>query len=187
MKEDSSSIQLCKDANNYFQAYWNLWGDDDDEWVHKSLPIGPHWATKEEHKTTKWAMVGTLDWTEINYIKFIIVASGGVDPKLYIDDLHFAGKIIRSAYHSDDISNNDEVQRVMISRTAMDDSGKADDDTGSAARYTYAELLRRMNIPKTIVFTTKLREDLLPGQKIYVEACRTASGAYEFDAPARVT
>lgn len=170
---------------DFFYCAFNTWTEPDDTWLHKSIPIGPFWASAEESKQFRWTANNSPSWNNIDTIEFTTGLAGG-DGLIYIDDLHFSGKIIREAKNSTSIASNDEYQKVVISRTAMDDSGIASDDTGTAARYAYAELLRRQTLPITIQFTVPLKHNMLPGQKAHICACKTASGSFNIDADYRI-
>lgn len=173
-------IGLITSTNNWF--YRDIAGEitNANEWYHLSYPVGPYHGRTETFKGVQWTKVNNADWTNINYIR--IVATWGIETYVYIDDLHFGrGKIIREAYNSTSITANKEDQAILISRTAMDDSGIATDDSGMAARYAYAELLRRQKIPLTIRFNVRLKPAMLPGQKIHVHACKTSGGSFNVD------
>jgi hypothetical protein len=152
------------------------------------LPVGPYWSSAEESKTFKWtASSANADWNNINGIAFLCNVGGGFNGTLYIDDLHFSGKIIRSAKNSTNITANHEVQKVLIARNAMDDSCVAADDSGFAGRAAYAELLRRTANPKTISFVTSLKPSMMAGQKLHVHAEKQLNGtSYRIDAVMRI-
>jgi len=155
-------------------------GFTQDTWYHISLPIGPYWASAEESKQFRWTKAGNGDWADIKGISFqgTRLLAGNVT---YIDDLHFSGKIVREAVDTSEVTDHDEHQKVFISRTALDDSCKAADDTGMAGYYAYAELLRRVNIPRTITFTIPMRPELLPGEYFKIYAGKTLAGTYKIN------
>ena len=155
-------------------------GFTDDIWYHISLPIGPYWASAEESKQYRWTKLGNGDWSDIKGISFSGIRSTAGDVT-YIDDLHFTGKIVREAVDTTEVTDHNEHQKVFISRTALDDTCKASDDTGMAGYYTYAELLRRVNVPRTITFTIPIRPELLPGEYFKIYAGKTLSGAYKIN------
>lgn len=177
---------------DYFKIYQlDKYIASQDEWYNLSFRIGPHYLENplREGDTTvkyKWYEFGSPDWTDINGIAFRIPSYVG-DDYLYIDDLHFGqGKIIREAKNSTNITANKEKQLIFISKTAMDDSGIATDDSGMAARYAYAELLRRQKIPLTIQFTVRIKPSMLPGQKIHVHAAEAEDGTFNVDKDFRI-
>jgi hypothetical protein len=45
LQEASCSVRLCTTDhdNDYFYAVFSTWTDPDDEWIHRSIPIGPYW------------------------------------------------------------------------------------------------------------------------------------------------
>lgn len=181
-----SNNDTARKTDYYHCTFCNWHADPDNEWVHVSIPIGPYWATDDENRRYRWVRFGVppLDWSDIDTVEFMTSLAGG-DGLLYIDDLHFSGKIIREAKNSTSITANKEVQKLLISRTAMDDSCIATDDSGAAGRLAYAELLRRQKLPQTLMFTTKLRETMLPGVQLHGHAGKTRSGTFEFNSDCR--
>lgn len=184
-------------TTDFYYCYFSTWSDNDDEWVHKSIPVGPYWASSSESRNFRWASNGAPDWGNINGLCFgVVVDAAPNSAVMYVDDLHFNGKIIRSAYNSYSILGNavplvtakNEHQKVLISRNAMDDSCVAADDSGFAALIAYGELLRRQKRPRTIVFTTsRSMKAALPGQKIHVHCGKKADYAtFRFDRDCRI-
>jgi len=171
---------------DYFYCAFSTWTEPDNQWIHKSIPIGPYWASAEESKQYRWtASTANASWSNIDSVEFVLLA----DPNVYtyIDDLHFSGKIIRSAKNNANILANKEYQKVLISRNAMDDSCIAADDSGFAGRIAYAELLRRISLPVTITFQINGKPKMMPGQKARVKACKTAIGTFKIDSIMRMT
>ena len=170
-------------------ADWTL---SDDEWHHFSIPIGPYWASIEETRDFKWSnghggtpiAAGAPDWTNINGVCFLYTKSAG-DPLIYLDDLHFSGKVVRSAYVSDNITANKEYQKVFISRHSMDDSCIATDDTGDAGRIAKAELLRRILNPYTVSFSVDMKTSFMAGQKLHPHSGLKLDGSYVINADMR--
>ena len=152
------------------------------KWNHNSLPIGPYWGNAENQQEINWTSVSGSgapypQWSHIDTIEFVFNVSGPGD-NFYIDDLHFTGKLVRSAYVSDNITAHKEYQKIFISRFAMDDSCIEDDDTGNAGRLCKAELLRRIANPYTIQFSTAgLKKNMMAGQKTHVHAGMRPDGA----------
>lgn len=149
-----------------------------DVWYHLSLPVGPYYdydpspnPYTEGHAAFRWNAAGAAeDWANIDYLQFTF-ESTNQNHYAYVDDIHFAGKIIREAKDTSEITANDEYQRVIRNDTAIDDSMVASDDTGTAAMLAYAELLRRSQTPIVGMIQIPLAVDLLPGQKVHVHAC----------------
>ena len=153
---------------DYFYVLFDVAADPDDEWIHRSIPVGPNWKTHELSRRYRWGTNGNPVWTDINCVTFYGVSASGT--KMYVDDLHFAGKIIREAYNSTSITANDEVQKIIRYDVAVDDSMTVADDTGTAGRLAYGELLTRQVIPTVGVIVTPLAVHALPGQLIHIHA-----------------
>ena len=167
--------------NDYFQCLFSTWTENDDEWIHKSIPIGPYWASTDESKQYRWAdsNPGTTDWADINGFAFVITGGGvATHAILYVDDLHFSGKIIREAVDTTEVTAYDEYQYKVISNTPLDDTCVAATDTGMAASIAYAELLRRVSPPRTLICNIALRPELKPGEHFKVYCEKTLGGAY---------
>ena len=166
---------------DYFYATFSDWyTDPDDEWIHVSLPIGPYYRTNLENKRFRWAQFGTPAWSNIDSIEFA-TAGAGADGRLLIDDLHFSGKIIREAVDTSEVTTYNEYQKIIMSRNALDDSAVALDDSGMAGQYAYAELLRRVNLPRTMRCRVPLQKDLKPGEYYSINAGYNGVG-YEINA-----
>lgn len=174
-------------SDYFYMAY--LVGDTQYAWHHKSLPIGKYWKNQEASGPT-WLSTGTPDWEDIKHISFLSTnAAPGGASNLWLDDLHFSGKIIREAYDSTDIAAKGiEIQKIIRMDTAVDDSMVASDDTGTAARLAYAELLRAETIPTVGTVTLRVgAHDILPGQKVYVNAHKKSDGTYAIAEAFRAT
>jgi hypothetical protein len=188
--EEHSAVILANDTDNHFDCFFTKVDQTDGEWAHKSIPIGPYWATDEGNKEFKWTETGSPTWTNIKGLVFQLAML--TDVYAGIDDLHFTGKIVRSAYDSTDITAKGmEFQKVLIARNSMDDSCIANDTTGFAARIAYAELLRRLAEPLTISFTLTANSQctvalMMAGEKIHVHACKRFDGSFAVDADMRV-
>ena len=161
-------------VDNYF-ALWNAAGytvpSNINEWVHFSYPFGPYWQTDTENRQFNWQTVGGPPaWSLINGICLALFVPTNNNHDTYVDDLHLSGKIIREAYNSTSITAYDEVQKIMRHDTAIDDSLKPADGSGTAGYLAYGELLARQVIPVTGVIVTSIAEDALPGQLIYIKA-----------------
>jgi len=180
-----SNNKTARKTDFYYGKFLDWGSDPEDTWLHKSIPIGPYWKSDTESSKFRWLVFGDPDdWTRIDSVEFIMVSSA--NGSLYIDDLHFTGKIIRSAKNTTNIMANHEFQKVLISRNAMDDSCKANDDSGFAGRIAYAELLRRQSLPTTIIFQTTMHPEMMAGQKCHIHACKKADGTFRIDTPMRI-
>lgn len=181
----SKQIELYTSAGNY---YVNIRIDEmldvADEWHHISLPIGPYHKTAEESRRLLWTAVGAPDWTNINWVLFRIVSIAQTNIT-YVDDLHFSGKIIREAYNSTSIAADDEHQKVIRLDMAVDDSMKAADDSGTAGRLAYAELLTAQKKPVVGTVTIPLIVDALPGELFHIHADEQANGSFRVDSDFR--
>jgi hypothetical protein len=171
-------------SNDYFYANFAT-NADLDKWHHCSIPLGDFYKTSDYQRDVDWTTGGSAVWTNINALGFYNTGSGP-SSLLYIDDLHITGKIIREAYDSSNITSNDEVQVPVRYDVAVDDTMKASDDSGTAGRLAYGELLRRMVTPEVGVFQTPLAVDALPGQLIHVHADAYSGAAWRVDADFRI-
>jgi hypothetical protein len=174
-------------TTDYDHDYWattiDLGSDPDGEWIHKSLPVGDYWASDVETRKFRWTDLdaGAPDWAAIKGICFYTHCNAGDDGHLLIDDLHFTGKIIRSAYDSTSISTTvgREYQKILISQVTLDDSAEYGIDTGLAARLAAAELFRRRALPYTVSATLAgIAPTMMAGQKLKVYAGLKLSGTY---------
>lgn len=164
----TGGIFFCTDANNYYYPTSQIFSINDPvgEWVVKRVQIGEYAV---EPEWSKGGVGANPDWADINWVAFSVSTVLGTGSGIgWIDDMHFTGQIARSAFDSDEITDNKEWQKVFISRYALDDSCVATDDTGTCARIAYAELLRRKAIPYTIVFTVELQPTWRAGQKFKI-------------------
>ncbi len=172
--------------NDYYYATF-IGGDDTATWFHRSIPIGPYWKSDEYQKQYRWssAGAGNPDWSNINGICFYTFNAAPGNAVIYFDDLHLSGKVIREAYNSWSIAGNvgppavtakKEHQKIVKMDIAVDDSGKQADDSGTAARIAYAELLTALAKPTVGVIVTPGAIDALPGQKVHVHADKQADG-----------
>lgn len=184
-----SAIRLCTSDADYFRIFplSDRIGVDN-EFVHLTFPIGPYYSMDEERRRWRWAPQGSPVWSNINYIMFIINSGSGLND-LWLDDLHFAGKIIREAYNSTSIADPtiNEIQRVIRNDVALDDTLKASDDSGTAARLAYAELLRRQTIPLVSTLRLPMAPTMLPGQFVHIHSAQKADDSYRVDENFRVT
>lgn len=149
-----------------------------DEWEHVSLPVGPYYANDPSlqiydsgtpvESTWHWNETGAPDWTEIDGI---MIVAGTVNAyNVYVDDLHFTGRIVRSCYDTTEITaTNKERQHFIRMDHAVDDTTiPNDDDAGMAALIAVSELYRRTATPTVGTLSFPLKEDMLPGQTLMV-------------------
>jgi hypothetical protein len=152
-------------------------------WEHHSIPIGPYWGNAEATLIDKWGSVSGSgapypQWSHIDTIEFVFDVSGPGDD-IRIDDLHFSGKCVREAVHTASVTAYNEYQHVILSRTPLDDSAVAADDSGMAGQLCHAELLRRINPPRYFSCTVPFKPYLKPGECFTVYAGKTTAGAYK--------
>jgi len=180
---------------DYFRIVLGTWtSDPNGEWIHRSIPVGPYWKTKDESRLFRWVKMtgeppgvgGNAVWSSINGIAFRVTADPATDTELLYDDLHFAGKIIREAKDQTHIGANTEYQVIVNSRAALDDSLDDTDDTGMAGYYALAELLKRMKKPYVLTFTTAMKEDMLAGQYVHTHAQKNVGDSFNIDTDLRV-
>jgi len=170
----------------YIQNIFGLGSSGNDVFEHYSLPIGPYYDTVEENRQFKWGSTGSPTWSNINGICFFSNGHPTTTTQMYIDDLHFSGKIIREALDTSELSTNREYQRVIINDVAVDDSLNATNDSYLAARLAYAELLRRAQIPIVGMIQIPMAVDMLPGQTVHIHACQKSDGTYRIDKDFRI-
>jgi hypothetical protein len=186
LSETTTSVRLytTSPTSAYYECVFSTISQDDNVWAHKSIPIGPYWKSTDVQEKNEFVWTSNSgDWTSIAGLAFKVDALS----YLAIDDLHFTGKVVRSAKHSPSITAYKEYQKVLIARNAMDDSCVAEDDTGFAARIAHAELLRRLSQPVTILFTTHTdMKTAMAGQKIHVQAGKQAGGTYALNSDMRI-
>jgi hypothetical protein len=170
--------------NDYFYdnfPTWTLGGSTNSEWLHISIPIGLYWRTLVEERVNRWGSNGIPSWFTMNGIAFNTSGAGG-NGDIYIDDLHFSGKVIREAVDTSEVTSYNEHQHVIMSRTPLDDSFVATDDSGMAGQLCHAELLRRVNPPKNLTVTVSLKPSLKAGEyfKIYAGRMGTSRTGYTY-------
>ena len=160
-------------TTNYTTTFFHTYGsvtnlnDPINEWKYIQLPIGPYWNSDAERRLPWWQS-GSPDWTNINGICLTLANASTGPSTQYIDDLHFTGQIHRVAKNSTNITANHEIQKVFIAKTAMDDTGKATTDQGTAARIVLSELLRRQRASYSHIFSIPLQPKMMAGQKVKI-------------------
>jgi len=182
-----TGMDLYTSAGNWFTLYTGLnnYIPSTDEWCYLSFPVGSYHAVQDEYSKKRWYVGGGApDWTDINWIQFDMVAD--VSDDLYIDDMHFSGIIVREAKDTSEIADHNTYMKVIRNDTAVNDTLVASDDSGTAARLAYAELLRRSQTPIVGVIRIPLALDILPGQTVHIHACEKSDGSYRIDQDFRV-
>jgi len=215
----ATSSQILGDADDYlsyvqYNELFHTSANYVDEWYHVEIPIGPYYSLSDKHqmddaddKQLKWktpaalcglgAADGPVDWSEVNCIIFQLGTLDACD--WYFDNLHFAGKIVREAYDSDEITSTKKERQVLMRLdTALDDTldsaATGGDYSGTAARLAAAELYRRTQIGVstesdrflTATIITSMKEDLLPGQVLHIHSGKQSNGNYRFNLDMRV-
>lgn len=181
----SFQIFLHTAVNDYFS--WSRTLKDDlvnaGTWYHISLPIGEYYQN-QTGTVDVWTKVNNADWADIDYINFGFDSADN-DHYVYVDDLHFSGKIIREARDTSEITTYHDQQKLILNDTAIDDTlhtgTPGTTDIGTVARLAYAELLRRATLPLTGMIKIPLAIDFLPGQKTRINACVKQDGTYRID------
>jgi len=160
--------------------------DEDDEWFSISLPVGPYHYSQQTEVNKRWeqATAWPAQWTQINWIRFEMANDATDD--MYIDDLHFAGVVVREAKDAAGIAANNEYQKSLRCDTALNDTLNAADDSGTAARLARAELLRRSQTPIVGSIRIPMAVDVLPGQLVHIHSCKQSDGTFRIDKDMRV-
>jgi hypothetical protein len=150
-----------------------LTGAVSSKWYHISVPVGSYWRQGRQALANdfEWASAGNPDWGEIDFICFSF-ANVNNGEYLYVDDLHFSGKIIRSCYDTSAITATNKERQVFLRMDhAVDDTLVADDDdAGMTALLAVSELYRRTTTPVVGTLKFPCKEDMLPGQTLQVYA-----------------
>lgn len=166
------------------------------EWQNFSIPIGDYalsyFRSLAETGGTlpynsKWGSAGSPNWNHIHGIEFQF--DGTADRNtIFIDDLHFNGRIVRVAKNSTNITANKEVQKIVVDDTAHDDSMNEADDSGTCALLAKGELMRCQTTPTvgTINFGIG-KETMLPGQVLHLHGRGLPNGTFRIDSDFRIT
>lgn len=182
-------LALHTDWDNYFYTFLLPHMSDPNKWYFLSFPIGPFWKNYVVGGTEFWwTKEGDPSWENINFIKFYIHPNPLETKKLLVDDFHFSGNcLVREAYNSTSISSSrHEHQKVVLMKTAVDDTLNALNDSGLAARLAYAALLRRETEPLVGTIQIPFAPTILPGQLIHVHSAQKANGDYRIDRDFRI-
>ena len=170
-------------------TFETLMNNVNNKWVYLEFPVGPYFDL-ESNERSQLAETGNMDWTDVDWIQ--IDMASDVTDQLYIDDLHFSGVIVREAKDAAEIAANKTYQKVIRNDTAVSDTLVASDDSGTAARLAYAELLRRSQTPIVGMVQIPLAPTILPGQTVHMHACLkqgysiTDANAFRIDKDMRV-
>lgn len=180
-------IRFCLHTDNTNYFYRTITSDiaDANKWYQFSFPVGKWWRNWLDKTEFLWSTYLNPSWDNINFLSFELSQIND-NKYVYVDDLHFSGKIIREAYDSTAISNNNEYQKVIRNDMALDDSMKASDDSGTAARLAYAELLRRKQTPIVGMIQIPGAVDILPGQLVRIHACKKSDGDFRINKDFRI-
>jgi len=170
---DYFSISLYNDTDSDYG-----WMPEVSKWYGVKIPIGPFYKNFGGMPSKNWKETGTPLWTDIDGIQIYFSNLGGAaENYFWLDDLHLSGKIIREARDESEIGTYKERQAFLRLDTAVDDSCTIADNTGTAARLAASELFKRgqcktaaANRFLTGTLVMPMKEDLLPGQQLYVNA-----------------
>lgn len=180
---DQFTIMLYNTAGD------KIWLPAANKWYGITIPIGPFYKNFGGMSSSRyWAVEGGADWNDIDGIMIYFNNTGYAGENYFwIDDLHISGHIIREARDASEIGTYKERQAFLRLDTAIDDSCTTADNTGTAARLAASELFKRMQFQTTAAnrfftgtVTMPMKEDLLPGQQLYVNAGKQAGGSYRF-------
>lgn len=125
-------------------------------------------------KGFEWSKQGKADWSNINYVMFMI---GNADVLSFsIDGFYFGDaavcRVAREKFPGEGgtlgQSGNPIRMKVITDKIGKDDSLKASDDSGLMAQLAYSELLRSGKPTVSGKFTTPMIADFLPGQYVYI-------------------
>lgn len=196
---NNSAIILWTDlalfGGGHADAYFDFMPRDvmtalSNKWLLFSVPIGPYWAydpaLQKDDGTANfnWTDAGG-DWSEIH--GFAVLIARDDTYSIYLDDLHFSGKIIRECYDTSAITATTKERQVFVRLdTALDDTLNVNDNTGTAALLCASELYKRLATPITGTLSVPLKEDMLPGQIIHVHAGKKPDGSFRFDLDMRI-
>ena len=164
----------------------------DSEWQYVEIPFGPYSEIYQEEifysgagaadTNFHWTPGGAItDWTGIAGIEFQFDGTAGRH-LLFVDDIHFSGKLVRSCYDASSITASTPERQVLLRmESAVDDTLKDDDDdAGMAAMLAVSELYRRLQTPTVGIMEFPLKEDMLPGQTLVVYAGKKLDGTYRW-------
>lgn len=187
---NSLILQLCTDSSNLIRTMNFGYSDDyiksNDKFYFFSIPISTLWDTVEHYPFGWNEEVGTVDWSEIDYLEFLFYAASAND-YIHIDGLNFSGgpvcRVARKPYAT--ISSQKFKARVITDNIAKDDTllngTPGTTDTGLMARMAYAELLKCQSQALVGWIKTPMMHKLLPGQLLEIFAYKSAGGSYRIN------
>ncbi len=172
-------IWLCTSITDFstldVDAYYTtLAMPNDDKWGTYNLPVGENWPLAKSSALQNsifggWQTMGSPDWSDINAVGFAWTTKGALNYN-YIDGLHFAGWVLRGAKDGTSITANKLRARFINDPFAKYDTLIASDDSGIAAQFAKAELLRGRTTPRLGTFQTRLVRNAWPGQLLHIHA-----------------
>ena len=179
---DSYWMQLYNTASD------TKWMPEANKWYGITIPIGPHYKNFGGMPDKQWNYAGAGNWNNLDGIQFYFNNTGFAGENYFwVDDLHFSGKIVRDARDASEISATSPERQVFLRLdTAIDDSCNITDNTGTAARLCASELFKRMQFQTssadrlwTGTISMPMKEDLLPGQQLYVNVGKLHGGTFK--------
>lgn len=147
-------------------------------WKQYVVPVGPYWMYSKQTNdfvasgaTSGWVNWRTGDWTSIKVILFDF-AQNAADMFTWLDGLYFSGWILRGAKDGTSIADSAIKLRVRVINDpfAKSDTLYANDDSGTAAQFAKAELLRARTTPTLGRFKTRCVRNAIPGQLLHIHA-----------------
>ena len=185
------TVRFWTSAGNYYHAsLLSVLAGALNKWLHFILPVGSNFAHERYGNFKGWTNSAAADWTDINAIEFGFTTGAGVAniTQLYVDAMFLQGHVLRAARQVAAYSAADPAKVKFINDSvAKDDSGVANDDSGTIAQLAYAEWLRCGTTPYVGWIITPLIKSLLPGQFVHVHAKPNSAGAFQIDMDMRVT
>lgn len=154
----------------------------DNVWKYFEIPIGPH-AHDADGGLFKWSTNGTPSWDNVVGIEFAFTGQAGPPYNIvFVDDIHFTGKIVRSCYDTSAITSTTKERQVLIRLDSATDDTLVDDDddAGQAALVAVNELYRRSTTPIVGTIEMPMHEDILPGQTLQIYAGKRLDGTYRW-------
>jgi hypothetical protein len=175
-------VDASGDDVKYYMDFSKLIANpQDNKWFHVDVPIGPYWALAPELANTDAEWIKTdgadEDWADID---FVAIGFAGVltTKKVYIDDLHFSGKVVRHCYDASAITATTKERQLLVRLdSALDDTLSVTNNNGTAALLAQALLYQRSTIPVVGTMSFPLIEDMLPGQTLQVYAGLESDGS----------
>lgn len=156
-----------------------------DEWGTISFPIGPYYSTEE--KFVGWGTYGSPSWSDIDYVSLFFTNDDGGTASVYLDGLHFFGRITRAAYDSGKYPTQNCKMKYIRDDVPKDDSLSASDDSGQMAQFCKAELYRCVIEPTIGQIVIPMQENIKAGQLTHIHFGKQADGSFRVDTNMRCT